>query len=92
MSFFPRVPLVNVQLQQNIFSVLSAYFVVLLNSWKPVNIEVMFRKSVTCKGLHSGITNFSQREGNVGVLQLAQDGLCTGTVCACSGMSASEVH
>lgn len=92
LSFFPGMPLVNVPLQQNIFSVLSAYFVVLLNSWKPVNTEDMFGKSVTCKSLHSRITNISQRKGNVGVLQLTQDGLCAGTVCFCSGMSASEVH
>lgn len=63
--FFPGVPLVNVQLQKNIFSVLSAHFVVFLSSWKPVNTEVMFGKSVTCRSLHSRITNFSHRKGNL---------------------------
>lgn len=90
--FFPGVPLVNVQLQKNIFSVFTAHFVVLLNSWMPVNTEVVFGKCITHKSLHSRITNFSQRKGNVGVLQLTQDGLCAGTVCACLPQKCTETH
>lgn len=59
LSFFPGVPLVNVQLHY--LHILWSLF----NSWMPVNAEVMFGKSVTSKSLHSRITNSSQRKENL---------------------------
>lgn len=60
--FFPGVPLVNVQLQKNIFSVLSSHFMILFNFWKPVNTEVMFGKSLVKVSILESLTPPKEKE------------------------------